>query len=35
MYQAVDTGPGIVASILGALVVLTAYRIAIGRRRLT
>jgi len=35
MYQTADTGPGIVASILGALILLAIYRVAIGRRRVT
>jgi uncharacterized membrane protein YeaQ/YmgE (transglycosylase-associated protein family) len=35
MYQTADTGPGIVASIVGALILLAIYRVAIGRRRLT
>lgn len=35
MYQTGDTGPGILASILGAIILLVIYRIALGRRRLT
>ena len=35
MYQTADTGPGIVASIVGAIILLAIYRVAIGRRRLT
>lgn len=35
MYQTADSGPGIVASVVGALVVLAIYRVAIRRRRLT
>ncbi len=32
IYRADDTGPGIVASIIGALIVLAIYRLAVGRR---
>ncbi|HEX7597013.1 MAG TPA: GlsB/YeaQ/YmgE family stress response membrane protein [Polyangia bacterium] len=35
MYQTADTGPGILASIIGALILLGIYRMAVGRRRLT
>ena len=35
MYQMADTGPGILASIVGALILLGIYRMAVGRRRLT
>ena len=31
-YSHVDEGPGIIASIIGALVLLGIYRLAIGRR---
>ncbi|MDC0722650.1 GlsB/YeaQ/YmgE family stress response membrane protein [Nannocystis bainbridge] len=31
-YAHVDEGPGIIASIIGALVLLGIYRLAIGRR---
>jgi uncharacterized membrane protein YeaQ/YmgE (transglycosylase-associated protein family) len=34
-YQTSDQGSGIVASVIGALIVLGVYRIAVGRRRLT
>jgi uncharacterized membrane protein YeaQ/YmgE (transglycosylase-associated protein family) len=33
-YRAGDEGPGIIASILGAMVLLLVYRLAVGRRRL-
>ena len=32
LYRSGDTGPGIVASVIGALVVLAIYRVALGRR---
>ena len=35
MYQTADAGPGIVASVVGALILLATYRMTIGRRRLT
>lgn len=35
MYQTAQTGPGIIASIIGALILLALYRVAIGRRRLS
>jgi uncharacterized membrane protein YeaQ/YmgE (transglycosylase-associated protein family) len=35
MYQTADTGRGILASIIGALILLAVYRMAVGRRRLT
>lgn len=35
MYQTTATGPGILASIIGALILLGIYRLAVGRRRLT
>jgi len=35
MYRTADAGPGIVASIVGALILLALYRVTIGRRRLT
>ena len=34
-YRTADQGPGIVASIIGALIILGIYRIVVGRRRLT
>jgi uncharacterized membrane protein YeaQ/YmgE (transglycosylase-associated protein family) len=33
-YRTPGSGPGIVASIIGAMVLLAIYRVAIGRRRL-
>jgi uncharacterized membrane protein YeaQ/YmgE (transglycosylase-associated protein family) len=33
MYQMADTGPGILASVVGALILLALYRVTIGRRR--
>ena len=35
LYQAADTGPGIVASIVGSLILLVIYRMAVRRRGLT
>ena len=35
MYQTADTGPGIVASIVGSLILLVIYRMAVRRRGLT
>ena len=32
LYQTADTGPGIMASIIGALILLAIYRVAVGRR---
>ncbi len=32
LYHAGDNGPGIVASIIGALIILAIYRLAVGRR---
>jgi uncharacterized membrane protein YeaQ/YmgE (transglycosylase-associated protein family) len=32
LYRSDDAGPGIIASIIGALVVLGIYRLAVGRR---
>jgi uncharacterized membrane protein YeaQ/YmgE (transglycosylase-associated protein family) len=33
-YARADEGPGIIASILGAMLLLGIYRLAVGRRRL-
>ena len=35
MYHTADTGPGLIASIIGSLILLAIYRMAIGRRRLS
>lgn len=32
LYRGIDTGPGIIASILGAVLVLWIYRVFAGRR---
>ena len=32
-YHTVSEGPGIIASVLGAMLILLLYRLAIGRRR--
>ncbi len=32
-YHAGDVGPGLIASILGAILILAIYRVATGRRR--
>jgi uncharacterized membrane protein YeaQ/YmgE (transglycosylase-associated protein family) len=32
-YRDVSTGPGIIASVLGAMLILLVYRLVIGRRR--
>ena len=32
-YRASDQGPGIIASVLGAMLLLLIYRVAVGRRR--
>ena len=32
LYRTGDNGPGLVASILGAIIVLAIYRVAVGRR---
>jgi uncharacterized membrane protein YeaQ/YmgE (transglycosylase-associated protein family) len=31
-YRASDTGPGLIASVLGAMLLLFIYRLAVGRR---
>ena len=33
LYQAGDVGPGLIASIIGAMVILGIYRLVTGRRR--
>jgi uncharacterized membrane protein YeaQ/YmgE (transglycosylase-associated protein family) len=33
-YQAGDAGPGIIASVIGAVILLAGYRLISGRRRL-
>ena len=33
-YRGTQQGPGIIASILGAMLILGIYRVAVGRRRL-
>jgi len=35
LYREDATGPGLVASVIGALIVLGIYRLAVRRRRLT
>jgi uncharacterized membrane protein YeaQ/YmgE (transglycosylase-associated protein family) len=32
-YRNADTGPGIIASIIGAMLILGIYRMVVGRRR--
>lgn len=32
-YDATDSGPGIIASVIGAMILLGLYRLATGRRR--
>jgi len=32
LYRAGDVGPGVIASVLGAIVVLAVYRAVVGRR---
>lgn len=34
MYRTADMGPGILAAIVGALILLAIYRVAVGRRKL-
>lgn len=35
LYQTADNGPGIIASIIGAIILLALYRVIVGRRKLT
>jgi len=35
IYHPGDTGPGIVASIIGAVILLAVYRMIVGRRHVT
>lgn len=35
MYQTAHAAPGLLASIVGAIILLAIYRLVIGRRRLT
>jgi len=34
LYNAHDVGPGIIASIIGSMILLAIYRAAVGRRRI-
>lgn len=34
-YQSPGSGPGIIASVIGAMILLLAYRLILGRRRRT